>query len=331
MKISQILLGAALTEWGTSLTMVITTIDGFFIARGQLQKTIAMGPADIIDEITQFLSEHSEHPIYGKLKLAGTALTLEASIDSTCANTLEYFDVAAWKDYPIQSELSDLLGGVPTAIDTLVNGLLAEELAAESAKGAVPQCAALIDADQSIMLSLAYRGEILHAPQFGALGHMQVATEGAVCSCGGRGHLLTIASTGAMRQTIVRRMEQYPETTQRVDEITAGNAIAITPQQIWQLTQENDTVALNLLNDLTQALAYAVSFIIETYDTDRIFITGEYAKFGQDWLWLLNHRVAEFCQPKRAEHLNQIIKLGSVHADKYVRGALALAAANIAN
>lgn len=327
MKISQIVLGAALTEWGTCLNMVVTASDGAFIARKQLQSETAMNPAEVIEAIAQFLDEHGEHARYGKLELAGCALTLEAAIDAAGTNTLEYFELAAWKDYPLQSELSALLGGAPAAIDTLVNGLLIAEFAADSPAYSIPQSVALVDIDSSIMMSLAYRGVILRSPQFGALGHMQIAADGAVCSCGGRGHLLTIASTQAM----IGRIMHYPETIQRIAETSDGIAKTITPQQIWQLAQEKDTVALNLLNDLTQALAYALSFIVEACDTDQIIITGDYAQFGQDWLWLLNHRIAEFCQPKRAAQLNRIVKLGTFHADRYVRGALALAASQIGN
>jgi len=176
-----------------------------------------------------------------------------------------------WRDVPIRDLLQERLGR-PVLVDNEVRALALAEHAYGAARGA--RTVVVIDAaygvgGAAIIDGALYRG--VHGAA-GEVGHTIVEPDGAVCGCGNRGCLETVASAHG----IVARA---------TDALAAGRASALaadmpnglTLDHIADAAQAGDALARAVLARAATHLGLAVANAIDNWDPERVVLSGPVA------------------------------------------------------
>jgi predicted NBD/HSP70 family sugar kinase len=139
----------------------------------------------------------------------------------------------------------------------------------------------------------------------GEIGHVQVLADGAVCRCGNRGCLETVAGEGALRALL--RPARGHEVTRR---------------EIVELIAAGDLGATRLVNDAGRAIGRLLADLCNAVNPDAVVVGGELGEAGEPLLDGIREAVDRFALPGAAE----VVKV--VHAQlgerAEVLGALAL-------
>ena len=145
----------------------------------------------------------------------------------------------------------------------------------------------------------------------GELGHVQVRPEGAVCRCGSRGCLETVASTGALLSLL--RPTHGPGLTQRamLDLVAAG-----------------DLAARRVINDAGRAVGRAVADLCNFLNPAAIIVGGDLSVAGDALLDGVREEIDRYSLPGAAAAVE--VKAGILGERAEVLGALAVVIADTA-
>ncbi len=176
-----------------------------------------------------------------------------------------------WRDVPIQAMLEERLGR-PVLVDNEVRALALAEHSYGAARGA--RTVVVIDAAYGvggavIIDGALYRG--VHGAA-GEVGHNIVEPNGAVCGCGNRGCLETVASAHGL-------------VARATDALAAGRASALAADARGGLTLDHivaaarggDALACELLARAATYLGLAVANAIDNWDPERVVLSGPVA------------------------------------------------------
>jgi predicted NBD/HSP70 family sugar kinase len=145
----------------------------------------------------------------------------------------------------------------------------------------------------------------------GELGHVQVRPEGAVCRCGSRGCLETVASTGALLSLL--RPTHGPELTQR---------------EMLDLVAAGDLAAKRVVNDAGRAVGRAVADLCNFLNPAAIIVGGELSVAGDALLDGVREEIDRYSLPGAAQAVE--VKAGILGERAEVLGALAVVIADTA-
>ena len=176
-----------------------------------------------------------------------------------------------WRDVPIQAMLEERLGR-PVLVDNEVRALALAEHSYGAARGA--RTVVVLDAAYGvggavIIDGALYRG--VHGAA-GEVGHNIVEPNGAVCGCGNRGCLETVASAHGL-------------VARATDALAAGRASALAADARGGLTLDHivaaarggDALACELLARAATYLGLAVANAIDNWDPERVVLSGPVA------------------------------------------------------
>ncbi len=176
-----------------------------------------------------------------------------------------------WRDVPIRAMLEERLGR-PVLVDNEVRALALAEHSYGVARGA--RTVVVIDAAYGvggavIIDGALYRG--VHGAA-GEVGHNIVEPNGAVCGCGNRGCLETVASAHGL-------------VARAIDALAAGRASALAADARGGLTLDHivatarggDALACELLARAATYLGLAVANAIDNWDPERVVLSGPVA------------------------------------------------------
>ena len=162
--------------------------------------------------------------------------------------------------------------GRPVLVDNEVRALALAEHSYGAARGA--RTVVVIDAAYGVGGAIIIDGALYRGVHgaAGEVGHNIVEPNGAVCGCGNRGCLETVASAHGL-------------VARATDALTAGRASALTVKAPDGLTldhivaaaHEGDALACELLARAATYLGLAVANAIDNWDPERVVLSGSVA------------------------------------------------------
>lgn len=228
-------------------------------------------------------------------RLLGAGLAIPGLVDSSRGISVRphFFE---WRDAPIR-ELLEERWGVPVWVDN------------DARVGALGERWRLSESDATFLFvtigigigaGIVVDGALMEGDLVGAghLGHMMVVPDGALCHCGLRGCLETVASDGAL----VRYMRELQAAqgsggdglkSRRpgADEPAPGE---LTPEEIFARAQAGDAAANAAVDRVISYLAIAIGNVIKLLGIRRVIIGGETGVIGGPLLYeRLRERVRE--------------------------------------
>jgi predicted NBD/HSP70 family sugar kinase len=137
----------------------------------------------------------------------------------------------------------------------------------------------------------------------GEIGHLIVAKAGAVCRCGNRGCLETVASPVAIARLL---QESWGRT--------------ITPDDLPRLLASNNTGALRVIEDAAEAIGYALAGLVTLFNPQLIVVGGDLAAVGERFAGPMCRTIARYALPSAAAQVT--IVTGELGSSAEVRGAV---------
>ncbi len=226
------------------------------------------GPATIVDTVTQV----------ARRALRGVASRNVLGIGVAVPGLVRWPDGVIlfspnleWRDVPIQAMLEERLGR-PVLVDNEVRALALAEHSYGAARGA--RTVVVIDAAYGvggavIIDGALYRG--VHGAA-GEVGHNIVEPNGAVCGCGNRGCLETVASAHGL---VARTADALA--TGRASALTTDASGGLTLDHIVAAARGGDALARELLARAATYLGLAVANAIDNWDPERVVLSGSVA------------------------------------------------------
>jgi len=140
----------------------------------------------------------------------------------------------------------------------------------------------------------------------GEIGHVVVQENGALCRCGRRGCLETVASA----QAVVTRVRSR-----------AGRE-AFTLDEIQAAFEAGDEVTRQVVQEAGHMLGASLANLIGTLNIQKIVLTGDMTRFGKTWLDSVNHAMHDAALSRMVEGTE--LEVGKLDYRGCILGASAL-------
>lgn len=167
-----------------------------------------------------------------------------------------------------------------------------------------------INIDWGVGLSMILNGEILQGTSgfAGELGHVQMETDGELCTCGKVGCLDTLTSASSL---IRRAKAGLREGRESLLADVAPDAIDI--ETIIAKANAGDAFSIDLLSDVGSKLGKALSTAVHLFNPELLIINGVLAKAEQAVTRPIEQAIATYCLPNYRDNLSiRLSKLGEM-------------------
>jgi glucokinase len=231
-----------------------------------------------------------------------------------------------WENVPVSDKLGALLGGIPVFIDNDVRMYTYGEAAAGAGRGYDHVMG--ITLGTGIAAAMINNGQLYYGSGFlaGELGHVPLDGESALCGCGMRGCLETIASaTGIAR--IAREKLERGEPSILAEWFPGERRNEITAADISRAYDEGDALAKEVLQFVGRHLAKGLAWAITLWSPDVIVIGGGAANAGERLLAPMREALMPLILPMYRNRI--VIKLAEMNDDAGVVGSAAFAKARV--
>ena len=149
----------------------------------------------------------------------------------------------------------------------------------------------------------------------GEIGHVVVQEDGALCRCGKRGCLESIASARAVLQRAVALAPEYSDST------LAKNLQDISLDAIRAAWGENDPLARRVMSDAAHYLGISMASLVGALNIQKIVLSGDLTMFGESWLGSVQEAMAQASLARMAQDTK--LELGTLEFKACILGASA--------
>ena len=240
-------------------------------------------------------------------RVIGAGMALSAPIDSE-KGVVGSTVLPSWAGIQAGEELSRRLE-IPVELDNDANlGALAE-VSFGAGRGLADVVYVMMSA--GIGAGLVLGGRLYHGASgiAGELGHVQVRPDGAVCRCGSRGCLETVASTGALLSLL-----------------GATHGADLTLREMLDLVADGDLAAKRVVNDGGRAVGRAVADLCNYLNPAAVIVGGDLSLAGDSLLDGVREEIHRYALPGAAEAVE--VKAGVLGDRAEMLGALAVVIAD---
>jgi glucokinase-like ROK family protein len=225
--------------------------------------------------IEQFIDEHQDY----KKNLIGIGINIPGRINPRTGHNYNHFNL---REEPL-SEIIYGKFGIPTTIENDSKAMLLGEFF--HAEASNEKNAILINLDYGIGMGILIDGKIYHGKSgfSGELGHIPLFDNEIICHCGKKGCLETEASGIALLRKFRERIEAgstslASDGTRTIETITLQNII--------EAAKNEDTLCIEMLEELGEKLGKAIAIVINIFNPETVILggtlsdTGEYLRFS---------------------------------------------------
>jgi predicted NBD/HSP70 family sugar kinase len=257
-----------------------------------------------LEAATELVAEVLAEAGIDRRRVIGAGMCLPGPIDSETGIVGSSAILPGWVGVAAGEEMQRRLD-MPILVDNDANLSALAEAAFGAARDAGDLIYLMISSGIGAGLVLdgrLYRGSLGLA---GELGHVFVDPDGAVCRCGNRGCLETVAGTDALTDLLRR-----------------SHGEGITTQTMLQLAREGDLGCRRVIADAGRAIGQVTATLVNVLNPELIVIGGELAAAGDLLLDGVRESLARGALPTASEHAGVVASVLGNRAE--VLGAIAL-------
>jgi predicted NBD/HSP70 family sugar kinase len=161
----------------------------------------------------------------------------------------------------------------------------------------------LINLDWGIGLGIMCNGQIIRGADgfAGELGHIQIKPDGALCHCGKKGCLETVASALAL---INKAKQGLVEGKTSTLSLKKGE---ISLEDVIEAALRGDEFCIDLIFDIGRELGKGLSIAIHMFNPEVIIIDGVMTKAGELIVSTLNQAINKYCLTDFKKNLKVLI------------------------
>jgi predicted NBD/HSP70 family sugar kinase len=279
------------------------------LAERFLELDVDEAPEESLDAAAELAAEALGEAGVDRARVIGAGVALAAPIDSH-KGVMGSTVLPGWAGVQAGEELSRRLE-IPVELDNDANlGALAE-VSFGSGRGLDDVVYVMMSA--GIGSGLVLGGRLYHGASglAGELGHIQVLPEGAVCRCGSRGCLETVAATGPLLSLL--------RPTHGAD---------LTLHGLLELVADGDLPARRVVADAGRAVGRAMADLCNYLNPAAIVVGGDLSPAGEPLLDGIREAIDRYALPGAAAAVE--VRAGVLAERAEVLGALALVIADTA-
>lgn len=230
---------------------------------------------ELFQLIQHFLDQHQQY----KKNLIAIGLNIPGRINPRTGHNYNHFN---FREEPL-SEIIYEKFGIPTTIENDSKAMVLGEFFHADASN--EKNAILINLDYGIGMGILIDGKIYHGKSgfSGELGHIPLFDNEIICHCGKKGCLETEASGIALLRKFKERI-QAGSTSLAFDGTRAIETITL--QNIIEAAKNEDTLCIEILEELGEKLGKAIAIVINIFNPETVILggtlseTGEYLRFS---------------------------------------------------
>jgi predicted NBD/HSP70 family sugar kinase len=241
-------------------------------------------------------------------RVVATGMGLPGPIDTDTGTVGQSVVLPSWAGREAGRELEQRIG-IEVRLDNDANlGALAEVF---FGAGRDLENVVYVKVSSGIGAGLVLDGKIYHGQTgiAGELGHVHVKADGAVCRCGNRGCLETVASTGAL-----------------VALLASSYDLELTLADLLDLVESGDLGARRVIRDAGRAVGEALADVCNILNPAAVIIGGDLSRAGEPLLSGIQESIDRYAQPGAAQAVKLMI--GALGPRAEVLGAIALVSSN---
>ncbi len=287
--------------------VAVADLSSAVLAERYLELDVDEAPEESLDAAAELATEVLTEAGVDPARVIGAGVALAAPIDSH-KGVMGSTVLPGWAGIQAGDELARRLE-IPVELDNDANlGALAE---VSFGAGRGLRDVVYVMMSSGIGAGLVLGGRLHHGASgiAGELGHIQVLPEGAVCRCGSRGCLETVAATGPLL-SLLRPTHGADLTLHGLLELVAGG----------------DLPARRVVGDAGRAVGRAVADLCNYLNPAAIVVGGDLSPAGEPLLDGIREAIDRYALPGAAASVE--VKAGVLAERAEVLGALALVIAD---
>jgi glucokinase len=228
-------------------------------------------------------------------------------------------NVPCWRNYPLVAEVERIFQ-LPVKLDNDANAAALAE--ATWGAGRPYRSVFYVGIGTGIGTGIVFDGRILHGASgaAGEGGHMGIDMRGPRCNCGKRGCVEVFASGPAIAGRTRQKLQADSSST--LLGLSSGDLERVTAELVGQAAAKGDRLALSVIDEVVEILAYWLGNIVDLIEPDVVIIGGGVAPMLAPYLDGIHKRWQGACINPRAQVIPII--LSSYADDAGVTGAAAL-------
>ena len=139
----------------------------------------------------------------------------------------------------------------------------------------------MLQADWGLGLGIIVNGKLYAGRSgfSGEFGHLPIADNGVLCSCGKQGCLETIVSATAIERKAKQGIENGNSSL--IESLVKGNLDKIDISVVTQAANAGDQFAISLFSDVGSWLGRGIAYLIQIFNPELIIIGGRVAEASQ--------------------------------------------------
>jgi predicted NBD/HSP70 family sugar kinase len=283
---------------------VLTDLVGTVLWDGSVQLDVDGDPESALSSAATLLDRAIDEVGAERERILGLGLGIACPVDKTTGALHADGIMPGWIGMRPAQELGRRTGLPVRIINDANAGVLAERRF-----GAARNCVNVVylRLSSGIGAGVMCDGRMLlgHGGLAGELGHVTVEANGAVCRCGNRGCLETVASPPAVAALLTRSWGR-----------------PVSPEELPELLQTGDRGTLRAIEDAGDAVGRALAFTVMLLNPELIVVGGDLASAGDVLFEPMRRSLARTTMDSHAQPLR--IVPGSLGDSAGVRGAAAL-------
>jgi predicted NBD/HSP70 family sugar kinase len=283
---------------------VLTDLVGTVLWDGSVQLDVDGDPESALSSAATLLDRAIDEVGAERERILGLGLGIACPVDKTTGALHADGIMPGWIGMRPAQELGRRTGLPVRIINDANAGVLAERRF-----GAARNCVNVVylRLSSGIGAGVMSDGRMLlgHGGLAGELGHVTVEANGAVCRCGNRGCLETVASPPAVAALLTRSWGR-----------------PVSPEELPELLQTGDRGTLRAIEDAGDAVGRALAFTVMLLNPELIVVGGDLASAGAALFEPMRRSLARNTMDSHAQPLR--IVPGSLGDSAGVRGAAAL-------
>lgn len=139
----------------------------------------------------------------------------------------------------------------------------------------------------------------------GEFGHIPLVDGGALCHCGKRGCLETVASGSAIVRLAKAGILAGQHTL--LSQLSAPAIDQLEPEQVYEAAHSGDQFAINILAEVGTNLGKGIAILIQLFNPELIILGGEMAQAKQFILPAIQQAINTYCMAQLREKTTLVV------------------------
>ena len=291
---------------GTKMTAALATRDGKIVKLLRIQTKREEGAEGGFKAICEMVKSLLDEAKIQGLSVEKIGVGFGGPVDFERGTVYLSHHVPGWENFPLRNELEHRFG-IPVIVDNDANAGTLGEWMFGAGKGVNDLL--YVNIGTGIGGGIISGGNLVRGWRnlAGEIGHMTVKPDGPVCTCGRKGCLEALASGSAIGR----------EGTERFGK-------PMKSEEVFQLAEQGDPTAKQILAEAVDALAFAIGAAANLFNPKKVILGGGVAEAPEHLLIEpLRERLVPYTLPQVYEGLEVVrAQLGY---DAGIMGAIALA------